>query len=167
VLGVATQLPVLKELTCIRRVGDEGLIKIARRSGDEEVLIVLLAMGARPVVDEEVVVLATQEIACRVGDEEMIIVLATKEIACDEVIVVVATKEIARCVGNAAMGAHACNDCQHGENSGPPCWRRGYCVVWEGGRCLGGVPILYCAIYRGDFFLTLVCKRATSVDKGY
>ena len=62
-----------------RRVSDEGLIEIARRSGDEEVLIVLLAMGARPVVDEEVVVLATKEIAFRVGD--------------------------------ATMGAHACDDC--------------------------------------------------------
>ena len=38
--------PVGDEGVGARRVGDEGLIKIARRSGDEEVLIVLLAMGA-------------------------------------------------------------------------------------------------------------------------
>ena len=71
--------PVGDEGVGARRVSDEGLIEIARRSGDEEVLIVLLAMGARPVVDEEVVVLATKEIAFRVGD--------------------------------ATMGAHACDDC--------------------------------------------------------
>ena len=97
-----------------------------------------------------IVVLATKEIALRDGNKEMIVVLATKEIACNKVNVVLALKEIARRVGNeemnvvlatkeiarqagdevvlivlARMGAHACNDGQHGKNSGPLCWQRG------------------------------------------
>jgi hypothetical protein len=86
---------------------------------------------------------------------------------------VLATKEIGvRPVGDAGMGAHACDDGQHGKNSGPPCWRRGYCIVWEGREAWAGCrSSIARSIAVGGivwyFFLTLVCKRATNVDKGY
>jgi len=83
-------------------------------------------VGAGCVGDEGViVVLATKEIARRVGNEEMVVVLATKEIAHragDKLVLIVLAR----------MGAHACDDGQHGEDSGPLCWQRGHCVCWGG-----------------------------------